>query len=181
MLGSDWSPKQLEYIWDLQSYRGQVSRATGWRMIEAREDTPIPPNPICHLTIPPSPPKGSLPLKRKHKKGSLPVPFFGLKFTSSQNTRHWILHTLEILMVDHQISYLSAYFQGKFYFHGSFWGGFPISAAKGSLTETGNAWHALKWILISTAAIGAGGEWAETDGAGKLWKTGELRIASRTS
>ena len=97
---------QLEYIWDLQSYRGQVSCATGWRMIEAREDTPNPPNPICHLTIPPSPPKGSLPLKRKHKKGSLPFPFFGLKFTSSQNTRQWILHTLEILIVDHQLSYI---------------------------------------------------------------------------
>ena len=43
-------------------------------------------------------------------------------------------------MLDHQLSYLPAYFQGKFNFHGSFWGGFPISATKGEkITNTKNA------------------------------------------
>ena len=58
-------------------------------------------------------------------------------------------------MLDHQLSYLSAYFQGKIYFHGSVWGGFPISATKGgSFTETENAQSALKWILIKNIARG---------------------------
>ena len=42
--------------------------------------------------------------------------------------------------------------QGKFSLYGSFWGGFPISAAKGrNLTdEAEDAQIAKKWILIST-------------------------------
>ena len=61
------------------------------------------------------------------------------------------LYTLEMLMSDHQLSYFSAYFQGKFNFHDSFWDGFPISATnRRNSTETENAQNALKWILIST-------------------------------
>ena len=60
------------------------------------------------------------------------------------------LYTLEMLMSD-QLSYFSAYFQGKFNFHDSFWDGFPISATnRSSLAETENAQNALKWIFIST-------------------------------
>ena len=61
------------------------------------------------------------------------------------------LCTLEILMSDHQLSYLSGYFQGKFNFHEYFWDGFPISATKErNLTETENAQYVLKLILRST-------------------------------
>ena len=51
-------------------------------------------------------------------------------------------------MSDHQLSYLSAYFQGKFNFHDTFWDGFPISVTIGrNLTETENAQNSLKLIL----------------------------------
>ena len=50
-------------------------------------------------------------------------------------------------MSDHQLSYLSAYFQGKFNFHDTFWDGFLISATKGRiLTETERAQNALKKV-----------------------------------
>lgn len=52
MFGCDTAEQkwQILYILDLQSYRGQVGWATGWRMIEAGEDTPTP-----QSNLPPKP------------------------------------------------------------------------------------------------------------------------------
>ena len=48
-------------------------------------------------------------------------------------------------------TYLSAYFEGKFNLHGSFWDVFPISATKGRMfIKTENAQKALKWVFIAT-------------------------------
>ena len=59
------------------------------------------------------------------------------------------LCTHEILMLDHQLSYLPAYFQGEFSLYGSSWGGFLATKGR-DLTETEDVQNVMKWILITT-------------------------------
>ena len=83
--------------------------------------------------------------------GGLPQYLFLAKIYQATKTLGNGLFTLEILMSDHQLSNLSAYFHGKFNFYDTFWDGFPISATnRRNFTETDNAQNTLKWILIST-------------------------------
>ena len=67
---------------------------------------------------------------------SPPVTFLSQIYQVPKTLWNWLCK-LEILMLDHHLSYLSAYFEGKFNFHDSFWDKFQISATKGrNLTET---------------------------------------------
>ena len=54
--------------------------------------------------------------------GSTPIPFFLAQTYQVPKTLGNGLCTLEILMPDHQLSYLSEFFQGKFNFHDSIYG-----------------------------------------------------------
>ena len=60
--------------------------------------------------------------KKQQKKGD---PFLAQIYQVPKTLGNRLC-TLEILMSDHQLSYLFAYFQRKFSLYGSFWGGFPI-------------------------------------------------------
>ena len=70
--------------------------------------------------------------------GSPPVHFSSPNLTDPQNTRELTLHTWNFDARPPTI--MSAYFQGKFNFHDSFWDGFLISGTNGNnLTNTENA------------------------------------------
>ena len=58
-------------------------------------------------------------------------------------------------MLDHQLSCLSAYFQGKLNSLGSVWGGFLIAATEGiDLTETENAQKTKHLISFGSKKFG---------------------------